>query len=351
MHTLEPTRSIKVLIVEDSPVVLEFLAHLLNAEPGIAVVGTAASGEEALLLLETQKPDLITMDVNLPGMNGLETTRRIMETKPTPILLVTGNRNIDEVATSFNLMEIGALGIIEKPPGFSHPEHARSVRALTDKVKTLAEVPVIRRWPPRTTPVGTHPPAQTPQRPRRAGLVVIGASTGGPGILKSLLADLPESFPAPIAVVQHMSNGFIQSFAEWLDQACRLKIQVARSGENMQPGHVYIAPDGHHLEVRSGGRIVLSADAPENLQRPAIARLFRSAAESYGAKTVGILLSGMGADGAEELRLLKTLGALTLVQDEKSSIVFGMPKVAIDLGAASQVLSPAEMSKLLSKMA
>jgi two-component system chemotaxis response regulator CheB len=343
---------INVLVVEDSPVVRELLVHILRSDPGIRVVGTARDGEEAIEAIARARPDVITMDIHMPKMNGLEATRRIMETCPTPIVVVSGSTAPHEVATTFEAMEAGALAVLRRPAGLGHPEHEATARELVQTVKLMSEVKVVRRWS-RARRDSTARPVQ-PQLERVPGkcrIVAIGASTGGPPALHTILSQLPGDFPAPVVVVQHMAAGFVEGFIEWLAQSSRLPVHLAAHGEKLLAGHVYVAPDELQMKVERGGRIALTREPPENGLRPSVSYLFRSVAEAYGSDAVAGLLTGMGRDGAEELRLLKDRGAFTFAQDKDSSVVHGMPGEAIKLDAAMFILPPEKIAAALTSVA
>ena len=343
---------IKVLVVEDSPVVREFLVHILGSDPAIRVVGTAHDGEEAIEAIARTRPDVITMDVHMPKMNGLDATRRIMETCPTPIVVVSGSTDPREVATTFEAMEAGALAVLRRPAGLGHPDYEATVRELVQTVKLMSEVKVVRRWPrARRDPVARPAQARLDHAPGKVRIVALGASTGGPPVLQTILSQLPRDFPAPVLVVQHMAAGFVRGFIEWLGHSSRLPIHLAAHGEQILPGNVYVAPDELQMKVERGGRIALTRDAPENGLRPAVSYLFRSVAEVYGSDAVAGMLSGMGRDGADELKLLKDMGAATFAQDKDSSVVHGMPGEAIKLGAATFVLPPEKIAAVLSRLA
>ncbi len=348
---------IKVLIVEDSPVVRDLLAHILRSDPGIEVIGTASNGEEALEFLRRKKPDVITMDINMPKMNGFEATRRIMEMNPTPIVIVSGSVDPTEVSTTFRAVEAGALTLVPRPAGIRHPEHEAGARSLVQTVKLMAEVKVVRRWAstlrkPRGSP--GSPPESAPGvtvAKREAGAVVevvaIGASTGGPLAIQTILSGLSQDFSASVLLVQHMAPGFITGFVNWLGQSSRLRISVASHDESISPSHAYVAPDGFQMAVTPARKIVLRGGGEENGLCPSVSHLFRSVAEVFGPRAVGVLLTGMGADGAEELKLMKERGAITIAQDEESSVVFGMPGEAIELGAATYTLPPEKIALAL----
>lgn len=344
---------IKVLIVDDSPVVRDYLAYILVADPDIEIIGFAKNGEEACDFVQSKKPDVITMDIHMPKMNGYEATRRIMESCPVPIVIVSASWEPSEVEKSFQCIDTGAVAILEKPRGIGYSGFEETTKNLIQTVKLMSEVKVIRRWP-RQQPVRRAASSVSMDQFDRPGadikIVAIGASTGGPNVVKTILSGLKKKFPVPIVLVQHISPGFLPGLTEWLDRSSELSVQVAAQGVSMQPGHVYIAPDEYHMGVTWGGRIVLSQEEKEGLLRPSVSYLFRSIAAVYGENAVGILLTGMGRDGAEELNLMKEKGAVTIAQDRESSIVFGMPGEAVKLGAAKYVLPPDQIVLMLEKI-
>ena len=334
-------RKIKVLVVEDSDVVQMLLVHLLNSDPELQVIGTAKNGREALQFLTQKSPDVIVMDIEMPEMDGFEATRRIMETQPVPIVICTASSNPRETVTTFRSMEAGAVACVEKPLGKEQGDFEVMAAQLLQTVKLMSEVKVVRRGPrPRrdSAAPGSMPPSPVKRAPAKVEAIGIGASTGGPPVLQTILTGLPKDFPAPLLVVQHIAAGFLGGLAEWLNQTTGFKVHIAAYGIQHLPGHVYLAPDDFHMAAGSGGRIVLNKEGPENGLRPSVAHLFRSLAEVYGPSAVGVLLTGMGRDGAEELRRMKDRGALTIAQDRATSVVHGMPGAAISLGAATYVL-------------
>ena len=344
---------IKVLVVEDSPVVREFLVHILGADPGIQVVGTANDGEQALEAVASKRPDVITMDIHMPKLDGLEATRRIMETHPTPIVIVSGSTDPREVATTFRAMEAGAVAVLRRPAGIGHPDLEATAGELVQTVKLMSEVKVIKRWPKawRHAKIPRPAEADRAQVEAKVKVIAIGASTGGPPVLQAILAALPEDFPVPVLVVQHMAAGFTHGFVQWLAQTSSLPVHLAAHDEPIRPGHVYVAPDEFQMRVERSGKIVLKKDEPENGLRPSVSYLLRSVAEVYGRYAVAGLLTGMGRDGAEELKLLRDKGAVTFAQDKDSSVVHGMPGEAIKLDAASLVLPPEKIAAVLTSLA
>jgi two-component system chemotaxis response regulator CheB len=347
---------IRVLVVEDSPTVREFLLQILCSDPAIEVVGTAETGEEALEAVERFRPDIITMDIHMPRMNGFDATRRIMETHPTPIVIVSGAADATDTAKAFRAIESGALAVLSKPAGLGHPEHDQTKAELVRTVKLMSEVKVVKRWPryrppeevPETSLCNGIRLQATQSQPR---IVAIGASTGGPPVLQTILAALPKNFPIPVLIVQHIAAGFTKGLVEWLAQSSSLPVHLPTHGQVVLPGHVYVAPDGLHMAVGADGHVQLRSDEPENGLRPSVACLFRSVAKAYGPSAVGVLLTGMGKDGAWELKLMKEQGAMTIAQDRETSVVHGMPGEAIRLGGATYVLPPEKIRLALASLA
>ncbi|MBI4417830.1 MAG: chemotaxis-specific protein-glutamate methyltransferase CheB [Ignavibacteriales bacterium] len=338
---------INILIVEDSPVIREFLHHILGSDPELNVIGVAHNGEEAVEAVRSKRPDVVTMDIHMPKLNGFDATRKIMEMNPVPIVIVSGSSTAEEIATTFHALESGALAVVRRPAGVAHPDHEAMAKELIQTVKLMSEVKVVRRWPQISRKLVT---AGEPILGKQGGdirLVAVGASTGGPLAIQTILSRLPRQFPVPIIVVQHMAQGFVHGFAEWLRHSSVLPVSVASHGEMLLPGHVYIAPDEHHTLVSKDRRIVLRKDEPESGLRPAVAVLFRSVAEAFGPQAIGILLTGMGKDGAEELGLMKERGATTLAQKPETCIVPGMPGEAVRRGSATFVFSPEKIAEAL----
>lgn len=335
---------ITVLIVDDSPSATEYLAGIFAMDPEFRVIGTAENAAAGIRMAERLKPDIISMDFTMPDMDGFEATRRIMTAIPTPIVIVSDLYDRHSVSMSFRALEAGALSILPKPPSMVSQEFPGRKHELLQTFKAMAGVKVIRRsariMPPSSSgPAAViRPSPKLSTVPRDIGLIAIGASTGGPQALQEILGRLPAKFPVPIVIVQHITPGFTEGLASWLDQTIPLPVSVAVCDEAVQPGHVYLAPHGEHLEITRDGRLLLTCGQPEHGVRPSISRFFRSVAGSYGASAIGVILTGMGRDGAAELGLMREAGAVTIAQDRESSIVHGMPGEAIRLGAASLVL-------------
>ena len=342
--------TITVLVVDDSNVARMLLVHILESDPQIRVIGAVSDGQAAVDFVTQQAPDVILMDIHMPQMDGFEATRRIMETHPVPIVICTATANPREVATTFRVMEAGALACVEKPVGREHADFEQRAADLRQTVKLMSEVKVVRRWARARLASALAPaahPVDVKPAPAKVTLIGIGASTGGPQVLQAILAALPKAFPVPILIVQHIAQGFLPGLAEWLNQTTGLQIQIGAYGVNPLPGHVYLAPDDFHMGVSRSGRILLTKEEPHNHLRPAVSYLFRSLADVCGPAAVGVLLTGMGKDGAGELKLMKDTGAVTIAQDRDSSVVHGMPGEAIGLGGATHVLPADEIAGAL----
>lgn len=338
---------IRVVIADDSPVARDLLVYVLESDPRVQVVGVVGNGEEAIAAVLECKPDILIMDFHMPRMNGLEATRQIMETCPLPIVIATASSSPSESASAFQLLEAGALAIVEKPMAIDHPAHEAIARDLLRMVMAMSEIKVVRRWRRHGGAAAKTPPRVAAPDTKAIGLVAIGGSTGGTTVLKTILCALPRDFPVPILIVQHISAGFTAGLVEWLARASGRPVHIAAHGQLPIPGQAYVAPDGQHLEVDRDGSIRLTCDAPVNGHRPSVSVLFRSVAHALGGNAVGVLLTGMGKDGAAELGALRNAGAATIAQDKDSSVVHGMPGEAIRLKAAKYVLAADEIAGML----
>jgi two-component system chemotaxis response regulator CheB len=294
-------------------------------------------------------PDLITMDVVMPEMDGLEATKEIMISSPTPILIVsaTGNRSIMDL--SFDATQAGALAVVSKPESPNAPGFAEKREQLLAMVKTMAQVKVVRRWGPRAGRLTSRPVPVAPMDSGRR-IVLIGTSTGGPAALRRILMDLPRDFGAPILVVQHIAKGFVHGLAAWLNSGCTLHVKVAEEGEVLEPRVVYLAPDDRHFGVRPDGRALISDRAPIGGFRPSATFLFETAAEACRGNAIALILTGMGSDGVAGLRALHEAGGLVIAQDEPSSVVYGMAQEAVRAGVVDSVLPLDAMAPRLAEL-
>ena len=342
---------VNVLIVEDSRVVSEYLYYILSKDPQIQVVGNVSNGKQAIEFIKEHKPDVVSMDIEMPIMNGLEATRIIMSTTPLPIIIVTASRNANEVATSMEALAAGALAIIEKPVGIGHPDEKRLSEQLVMLVKLMAEVKVVSRKFKKQAPLKQIEMPTKSVLPRtslpKTQVVAIGVSSGGPQTLNKVFSKISGKFPVPILVVQHIAEGFLSGLVGWLVKNTAIPILVAEEGMALLPGHVYFAPDRRHLGVSKSGKVILAECENGSTLCPSVAYLFSSITKVYGEAGLGIILTGMGSDGAQELKTMKDTGATTIAQDKESSLIHGMPGVAIKIGAAKHVMSACEIGQLL----
>jgi two-component system chemotaxis response regulator CheB len=341
---------IRVVVVDDSTTARELLVTLLQNADGIQVVGAASNGAQAIRLTKRLRPDVVTMDVFMPGMDGLAATRHIMREVPTPIVIVTATLMRDDMDLTFEALRAGALTALRKP-GLADPETCAQV---VQAVQLMADVPVVRRWDrdkrpsQRVQPV--EPPALSKDDSRRVQIVGIASSTGGPAALAAVLGPLTADFPAPILVVQHVTHGFTRGLADWLDGTTELRINLASHGEKPQRGTVLLAPEDYHMRVNTRGVVELCKEPPYKGLRPSANYLFHSLAQAYGSRALGIVLTGMGDDGAEGMEALYRAGGMTIAQDEASCVVYGMPREAIVRNAVDLVLSLNQIAVALSRL-
>jgi two-component system chemotaxis response regulator CheB len=340
-------QKIKVLCVDDSPSVLDLLTYILHTDPQIEVIGTALTGKRAVEFLKEKTPDLVTMDMAMPEMDGLEATRIIMETNPIPIIIVSASWSPSEVGDTYRALEAGAISVIGKPRGIGHPDHNRMAMELIAEIKTMAYVKVVRRWPKKEKLlIVTEPEIKKAD----IKIVVIGASTGGPAVICSILSDLSKNLPVPILIVQHIARGFLEGFKDWLAKSTGYPVYIATNMEKMIPGHCYLAPNDFQMGVTAAGTIKLSNSDPVTILCPSVSYLFQSVADIYGKNAMGVLLTGMGKDGARELKMMRDKGAVTIAQDEASSVIYGMPKEAVEMGGATYVLPPPAIAQTIAQL-
>jgi two-component system chemotaxis response regulator CheB len=344
-------RPLRVAVVDDSSFVRKAIARLLGGDPRVEVVGTAASGEELLAQLGLWRPDVITLDLAMPGMGGLATLDRIMADRPTPVVILSTHSG-EGAPQTIEALHRGAVDFIDKQR-YSLVDFQALREVLLEKVLEVAPMPDAAEERPAAeerararersqggVPAAAEGGAREGMRPR-FDLVVVGASTGGPPAVQRLLEDLGPAVPVPVTVAQHMPEGFTRAFAARLNAHLPLAVREAVDGEPLRPSAVYIAPSPFNLEIdrgEEGLRAVVGASRGEQGHRPSVDRLFSSACSALGARVVAVLLTGMGRDGAAGMARLRQAGAFTVCQDEASSIVFGMPRAAVELRAAREIL-------------
>jgi two-component system chemotaxis response regulator CheB len=331
---------IRVLVVDDSALMRKLISQMLERDSTIHVVGTAMDGAFAIKKIEELKPDVITLDLDMPRMDGIETLRRIMRQPQIPVVVVSSHTT-EGASTTFKALHMGAFDFVAKPGNVLEPGMNEIAVELIAKLKAAVNSPFLRRPMPSVEVVATTKPKRTSVLAPASKVVAIGISTGGPNSIEYLFHELPADFPAAILVVQHMPPGFTAAFARRLNDSCHLEVKEAQSGDLVSAGRILICPGDRHMRVRRmplGDVVVLSDDPKTNGHRPSVDVLFRSVAAEFAADSIGLLMTGMGEDGAEGLGVLKAAGALTIAQDEASSVVFGMPRAAIERGYANRVL-------------
>jgi two-component system, chemotaxis family, protein-glutamate methylesterase/glutaminase len=339
---------VRVLVVEDSTTVRRHLCGALGADPAVEVVAEASDGKQAIHLCETLRPDVVTMDMMLPVMTGLSATEYIMAHCPTPILIVSSSTNRGEIFKTYEALAAGAVDVLEKPTGGeADGEWERKLLAtvkLVSRIRTVRHVRARLGLLGQSQPSPRFLPASHPHLQQAYQVVAIGASTGGPGAVLDILRSMPRDFPLPMLLVLHINEPFASSFAEWLDGQTGFRVAYPADGQPVAAaaGRVSMAPPDFHLVVR-GGRFRLTQDPLRHSCRPAVDTLFESLAGEYGASAAACLLTGMGRDGAAGLLEIRRAGGLTIAQDEASSVVYGMPREAVLLGAAERVLPLGEI--------
>ncbi|MCW2243998.1 chemotaxis-specific protein-glutamate methyltransferase CheB [Azospirillum canadense] len=335
-------RKIRVLVVEDSPVVQQLLAHVIGADPRLEVAGIASSGEQALRMVESVKPDVVSLDIRLPGIDGFAVTTRLMREHPVPIVVVASD--VHDLDIPMRALQAGALAVVEKPGSMARADYQTVARHLCTQLTIMSQVKVIRqRGRPREDGVPAAAPPPRPAAPppeaanrgyRALGLV---ASTGGPAALVKVLKGLPTTFPLPVFVVQHIGAPFVAGFASWLGSVCPLPVVLAQHNTPCRPGHVYVAPGDTHLAADPGAMRLVDGDMVCG-QRPSGDVLFTSMASAFGAAGIGVLLTGMGEDGARGLVDMHRAGAYTIAEHASTAVIHSMPGTAVRLGGVSEEL-------------
>ncbi len=328
-----------VMIIEDCAPVRELLEHIVRSDDRLRVVASVKSAEEGLQVLNRAAPDVISMDIHLPGMDGVEATRRVMSERPTPVVVVSAGVGCDDFGVSMEAVRAGALAVVEKPVGLGHEAYAEIADSLADQLFSMSQVAVIRLR--RRTESSSKPTAKPPERearPRRSYRAVgIVASTGGPSALEEVLRGIGPGFPLPVFVVQHMAASFLPGFSQWLSRVSGISVQIGSAHAKPMPGEVYLAPGDRHL-VLERGEIQLESGAAVRAQIPSGDVLLDSLARELGAETIGVVLTGMGDDGARGLQSIRAAGGHTIAESATSAVVYGMPGAAVARGAVRDSL-------------
>ncbi len=339
---------VRVLVVDDSALMRKLIPQMLEADSSIEVVGTAMDGNFCLKKIEELQPHVVTLDLQMPGMNGIDTLKEIMRRQPLPVIVVSSH-STEGASITFKALGLGAFDFVTKPKDAS-AHMAETAKELIAKIKAAADCKVMRPGTLRGAPARTEKITSAKSAPPPTRTVAIGISTGGPQALEFLLSQLPPDFPGTILVVQHMPEGFTEMFAHRLDELCALRVKEAQSGDVLQAGRVLICPGSRHMKVKRlpmGNVVVLNDDALVNGHRPSVDVLFRSVAEEFGRQSIAVLMTGMGDDGAEGLGAVKKAGGMTIAQSEESCVVYGMPKAAIERGYATRVVALDVLSSTL----
>lgn len=347
-------KKIRVLIVEDTLVARNLLQALVLSDDQFELAGIAENGKEACELSEKLTPDVVSMDILMPIMDGVEATRNIMQNHPVPIIIVSSFYQSSEIEMAMRVLEAGAVAILPRPWGPGHPKYLQSSRKYLNMLRLMSDVKVVRR----KKEVGS----KTVQNSEKAVLLsswqlprqefkalAIGASAGGPEALVTILSGLREGFPLPVFIVQHIDSHFADGFAAWLNTCSKMRVTIAVNGEEIVPGHVYLAPGDQHLTVNANGTLSIAREPSTRGLRPSVDVLFKSIAQTYGKDSIAVILSGMGRDGVMELKHLYDLGAFTIAQEKMSCLVYGMPGEAVSKGAVCKILTPQDIVEVINK--
>ena len=341
-----PRKKISVLIVEDTLVAQQLLKGIVLSDDRFELLGTVVNGKQAVDFVKKFQPDVVSMDISMPVMDGVEATRQIMRECPVPVVIVSNFFQSSEIDMTITVMQAGAVSFISIPYGPNHPEFNKSARQYLNTLLLMSEIKVVKRRNvagAKIKPVQTIQPDVQKTDEKEYKILAIGASAGGPEGLATILSGLPADFPLPVCIVQHVDSHFSEGFVTWLNGYSKLPVHIAVNGQKILPGNVYFPPGDYHLLVAGNGTIAISKDLLPRGLRPSVSVLFNSIANVFGGNSIAVLLSGMGKDGAAELKLLFDLGAFTMVQSEPSCLVYGMPGEAVKLGAACKILAPSEI--------
>jgi two-component system chemotaxis response regulator CheB len=331
---------VRVLVIDDSALMRKLIPQIIERDSSIQVVGTAMDGEFGLKKIEELRPQVVTLDLEMPRMDGMETLKQIMRRYKLPVIMVS-SQTTDGATSTFKALALGAIDFVGKPRDAASAKMDEIAVELTTKIKAAAKTKLDHTTPNILEPTRVNKPLVKPKiAPTK--VVAIGISTGGPNALQYMLSQLPGDFPGSIVVVQHMPEGFTDMFARRLDECCAIDVKEAQSGDMIVAGRALICPGNRHMRVRRmslGNMVVLSDEERVNGHRPAVDVLFQSAASEFGSQAIGLIMTGMGEDGAEGLGVMKRAGSVTIAQNEESCVVFGMPKAAIERGYAQRVVS------------
>ncbi len=346
-----PGDPVRLLVVDDSVSIRAVIRAMLEGDAGIRIVGEAGTGGEAVEMARTLRPGVILMDVQMPEMDGIEATGRIMSSEAVPIIAFSAFTLGGEAKASIEMLAAGALDVMAKPDLGAAGAVSVCSRVLRKKIRSASRVAVVRHLRSAVSMARGRGGPAGPSGGTRFEAMGIGASTGGPTALRELFSGLPADFPIPILVVQHITGGFTAGFVEWLRQHTPLDVRVANGEDRAVPGSILIAPEGRQLEALPGGAVRATSRKPHGVHLPSADTLLSSLASAYGSKCIGALLTGMGSDGVEGLLDIRRSGGFTLAQDEETCVVFGMPREAVRRRAVDQSMAPASMAELLRRMA
>jgi two-component system, chemotaxis family, protein-glutamate methylesterase/glutaminase len=350
------SKPVRVVLADDSPTIRHYLSSIMVEMNNITIIGEARNGQEVVELVRNLQPDVVSMDINMPKMDGLEATRQIMAEIPTPVVVVSGLVESD-VELSMRALEAGALAVVEKPPDRDNPLFEEKRKRLITAIRAMAGVSVVsRRYNHRAQSdenLDGSLRQTTTDRLRRPEIIAIGASTGGPSAIHRILRDFPADLSVPVVIVQHMPHEFLQGMARWLQRSTDLQVKIADAEDELKAGYVYIAPGTSHMTVkRQDAKLVvqLIRERGTPQYQPSINMLFNSIATINGSNAIGVILTGMGDDGASGLLAMKQASAKTLAQDENSSTVYGMPNAAVLCGAVKSIVPLTSLASEILKM-